>query len=133
MMRASRRASGIIASAIAVGFIGSIPAHAEGSRTSYISGWHINNESQRWTDNNTDAVNTAVGFSGCSTDTDNGFNDSRLTLWKDVSGPDENHGSRANFCNTSTWGRERAGDYYFSLTSLTYGETLHVKKVTIRY
>ncbi|WP_274917595.1 hypothetical protein [Streptomyces sp. WZ-12] len=132
-MRTTRRAAGIVAASIALGFIGVVPAHAEGSRTTYISGWHINNESQRWTDNNKDATSTSVAFSGCSTDSGNGFNDAGLTLWKDVFGPDENHSSRSNRCNTSSWGRQSAGSYYFSLNSLTYGGTLHVKSVTIRY
>ncbi|MYT32668.1 MULTISPECIES: hypothetical protein [unclassified Streptomyces] len=132
-MQVGRRAVGIVTASIALGFIGAIPAHAEGSRTTYISGWHINNESSRWTDNDIDGANTSVQFSGCSTDSDNGFNDAGITLYKDVFGPDEDHGTRSNRCNTSTWGSQSSGDYYFTLSSLTYGGTLYVKKVVIRY
>ncbi|MEU7636031.1 MULTISPECIES: hypothetical protein [unclassified Streptomyces] len=132
-MQVGRRAVGIVTASIALGFLGAIPAHAEGSRTTYISGWHINNESSRWTDNDIDGANTSVQFSGCSTDTGNGFNDASLTLYKDVFGPDEDHGTRSNHCNTSTWGSPSSGDYYFTLSSLTYGGTLYVKGVTIRY
>ncbi|MCZ0972482.1 hypothetical protein O1L55_15900 [Streptomyces albulus] len=132
-MQVGRRAVGIVTASVALGFIGVIPAHAEGSRTTYISGWHINNESSRWTDNDIDGANTSVQFSGCSTDSDNGFNDAGITLYKDVFGPDEDHGTRSNRCNTSTWGSQSSGDYYFTLSSLTYGGTLYVKKVVIRY
>ncbi|MFJ9619066.1 hypothetical protein [Streptomyces noursei] len=132
-MQVGRRAVGIVTASIALGFIGAIPAHAEGSRTTYISGWHINNESSRWTDNNIDGANTSVQFSGCSTDSDNGFNDAGITLYKDVFGPDEDHGTRSNRCNTSSWSSQSSGDYYFTLSSLTYGGTLYVKKVVIGY
>ncbi|GGU41751.1 hypothetical protein GCM10010211_01010 [Streptomyces albospinus] len=132
-MQTGRRAAGIVAASIALGFIGSIPAHAEGSRTTYISGWHINSESSRWTDNATDGVSTSVQFSGCSTDSDNGFGEAGITLYKDVFGPDEDHGTRTNYCNTSSWGSQSSGDYYFTLSSLTYGGTLNVKSVGIRY
>ena len=132
-MQTGRRATGVIAASIALGFIGAIPAHAEGGRTTYISGWHINNESSRWTDNATDSNRTTVQFSGCSTDSENGFNDAGITLYEDVFGPDKDRGTRTNRCNTSSWAAQEQGKYYFTLSSLTYGGTLNVKKVQINY
>jgi hypothetical protein len=132
-MHASHRVTGIVAGSIFLGFTGAIPAHAEGSRSTYISDWHVNTESKRWTDSNRDNVRTSVQFSGCSTDSADGFNSAGLTLYKDVFGPDENHGTRNNSCNTSSWGDESKGDYYFTLSGVSAGATLHVNKVVIRY
>lgn len=132
-MHANRRIIGVIAGSLFLGLIGAVPAHAEGSRNTYISDWHVNNESKRWTDRNRDSVSTSVQFNGCSTDTADGFKTAALTLYKDVFGPDENHGTRNNQCNTSSWGDKSAGDYYFTLASIFPGSTLHVKRVVIRY
>lgn len=132
-MHKSHRIAGVVAGSILLGFVGALPAHAEGSRSTYISDWHVNNESNRWADGNRDGVSTSVQFSGCSTDTANGFKWAELTLYKDVFGPDENHGIRSNSCNTTSWGDKSSGDYYFTLSSMLHGATLHVKKVVIRY
>ncbi|MFE1383537.1 hypothetical protein ACFW6S_31780 [Streptomyces sp. NPDC058740] len=112
--------------------LGIVPAHAEGSRTSYIGGWEAGHESNRWYDNNYDATSTSVRFSGCETDTS--FSAAVLGLYKDISlAPDENHGSRTNYCGTSSWGDESAGSYYFKLNSFSAGSRLSVTDVRIAW
>ncbi|MGO4634208.1 hypothetical protein AB4225_25300 [Streptomyces sp. 2RAF24] len=131
-MRKIRQAVAVAAGGAALLSLGIVPAHAEGSRTSYIGGWAVGNESNRWYDNNYDGTSTSVGFSGCETDTT--FSGANLGLFKDISlAPDENHGSRANYCGTSTWGDESAGSYYFKLNSFTYGSRLTVSSVRIAW
>ncbi|MFI9355968.1 hypothetical protein [Streptomyces lydicus] len=78
-------------------------------------------------------MSTTVQFSGCSTDSADGFKSAALTLYKDVFGPDEDHGTRTNYCNATSWGDKSAGDYYFTLSGVASGATLHVKRVVIRY
>ncbi|MFJ2197989.1 hypothetical protein ACWGK6_45190 [Streptomyces violaceusniger] len=46
-----RKAVGLVAGAVLLGFAAAVPAHAKGSRTTYFSGWHPGNESSRWSDN----------------------------------------------------------------------------------
>ncbi|MER5564445.1 hypothetical protein ABT071_38330 [Streptomyces sp. NPDC002506] len=131
-MRKIRQAIAVAAGGAALLSLGIVPAHAENSRTSYIGGWARGNESSRWYDNNNDGVSTSVGFSGCQTDSS--FSNASLTLYKDVSlAPDENHGGRTNYCNTSYWGDESEGSYYFTLSGFTGGSRLSVSTVRIAW
>lgn len=50
-MHMHRKAVGLVAGAVLLGFAAAVPAHAKGSRTTYFSGWHPGNESSRWSDN----------------------------------------------------------------------------------
>ncbi|MFI8092641.1 hypothetical protein ACIF9R_30685 [Streptomyces sp. NPDC086080] len=124
-------ARGLIVGAALVGLAGATPAYAEGSWSSYISGWSEGSESRRWTDNNADSVSTSVGFSGCHSD--GGFGNAGLKLWKDVFGPDSDQGSRTNYCNRVYWGDKASGTYYFELTSVFSGGYLDVNSVNTRY
>ncbi|SFL16290.1 hypothetical protein SAMN05192584_1148 [Streptomyces pini] len=133
MQEKSKKIASVIAGAMLVGFLGAVPAHAEGSKSTYISNWLPGNESSRWHDYNRDSTSTSVTFSGCSTDGASGFRDATLILWKDVLGPDNNKGSRTNECNTYAWGDVAAGDYYFELYGFTSGGRLNVKSVTIKW
>ncbi|MFE0778484.1 hypothetical protein [Streptomyces sp. NPDC058861] len=118
-----------------LGFAGGTPAFAEGSWTSYITGWTAGLESRRWSDTNRDAVSTSVGFSGCYVDGPDKFKSAGLIVWKDVFGPDENKGSRTNTCNRVYWGDQAAGTYYFELTGFSpYGlGLLDVSNVNTQY
>ncbi|MFI2214899.1 hypothetical protein [Streptomyces sp. NPDC020141] len=109
------------------------PAYAEGDFETFIDGWTLHQESRRWSDRNADAASTSVSFSGCSTDGSSGFNSAQLKLWKDVFGPDEDHGTRTNTCNRVYWGDKSAGSYYFSLWGLSSGGVLNVKTVKVYY
>ncbi len=133
-MHMHRKAVGLIAGAVLLGFAGAVPAHAEGSRTTYFTGWHPGNESSRWTDNNTDSVSTSVTLSGCHTDGASGFRQANLTLWKNVDVlPDDNKGTRTNSCGKSAWGDQSSGKYYFELSSFNTGSTMSADKVVIAY
>ncbi|MFF7780439.1 hypothetical protein ACFZCG_39260 [Streptomyces tanashiensis] len=112
------------------------PAQAEGSFSSYIDNWLAgSNESRRWADKNTDATSTSVAFSGCSTDPGSFYSVSPA-VYKDVFGPDENKGTKTNYCGTSTWGDLAAGDYYFRLELINGGATgyrFDSASVAVRY
>ncbi|MDH2391551.1 hypothetical protein QCN29_22775 [Streptomyces sp. HNM0663] len=128
-----RLARGLIVGAALVGLAGTTPAYAEGSWSSYISGWTSGKESRRWTDNNTDSVSTSVGFSGCASDGGGGFKHAQLKLWKDVFGPDDDQGTKTNYCNRVYWGDKSSGKYYFELWGVVSGGYLSVKSVNTRY
>jgi hypothetical protein len=128
-----RMARGLVTGAVLLGFVGATPAYAEGSWSSFISGWTPGKESRRWTDNNTDSVSTSVSFRGCASDGGTGFRQAGLKLWKDVFGPDEDQGTKSNTCNTVYWGDKASGTYYFELWSVTSGGQLSVNSVTTRY
>ncbi|GAA0897851.1 MULTISPECIES: hypothetical protein [Streptomyces violaceusniger group] len=133
-MHMHRKAVGLVAGAVLLGFAGAVPAHAEGSRTTYFTGWHPGNESSRWTDNNTDGVSTSVTLSGCHTDGANGFQKANLKLWKNRDLlPDDDKGTRSNSCGKSAWGDQSSGKYYFELFSFTTGGTMSANKVVIAY
>ncbi|MFG2774689.1 hypothetical protein [Streptomyces sp. NPDC048350] len=128
-----RTTRGLVVGAALLGLAGGTPAFAEGSWSSYISGWQSGSESRRWTDGNSDAVSTSVGFSGCTTDGGSGFQSAGLVVWKDVFGPDESKGLRANKCNRVYWGDLASGTYYFELNGVTSGQFLDVSSVNTQY
>ncbi|MFE5853431.1 hypothetical protein ACFQ61_09455 [Streptomyces sp. NPDC056500] len=94
----------------------SVPAHAEGSRATYIRGWQWGQESGRWRDNHNDAVSTRVAFETCSADTTT-FSAPLVLYRVRPALPDVGHGTRINTCNVSNWGTmTTSGDYYFAYT-----------------
>ncbi|MFB7239805.1 MULTISPECIES: hypothetical protein [unclassified Streptomyces] len=128
----NRRLRGLLVGALAVGFVGTTPAFAEGSWSSSLSGVLPGFESRRWNDANTDATSTSVAFSGCSVP-DRTFRAANIVVWKDVFGPDESKGSRANYCNTTSWGDLSAATYYFEVDGFTDCCYLNVRSLTTRY
>ncbi|MFE6871136.1 hypothetical protein ACFVFS_31840 [Kitasatospora sp. NPDC057692] len=123
---------GVLVAAALLGLTGAGPALAEGSWTSYISNWGPGSESRRWEDADRDDVATSVTFQGCATG-NNDFKDADLQIHKDVFGPDKSYGHRSNHCDTSTWGDQSAGIYYFVLEGVRSGARLWVDTVTTRY
>ncbi|MFB8238281.1 hypothetical protein ACFC58_17185 [Kitasatospora purpeofusca] len=130
--RSGRVLRGLLVTAALLGFAGTTPALAEGSWASYISSWGPGSESRRWADSDRDDVATSVTFQGCQTG-NNDFKDADLQLYKDVFGPDKAYGNRSNHCDTSSWGDQSAGDYYFVLEGVRSGSRLWVDTVTTRY
>ncbi|MFC7310571.1 hypothetical protein ACFQVC_40960 [Streptomyces monticola] len=128
-----RKAVAVAAGTVMVLGLGALPAHAENYHDTYLSNWGPGKESSRWADNNRDSVKTSIRFSSCYTDGASGFNSATLKLSKDVFGPDDHYGSRTNKCNTSTWGDQSKGDYYFTLTGVNSGGVLTVKSVRITW
>ncbi|KDN86120.1 hypothetical protein [Kitasatospora cheerisanensis] len=109
-----RRRAGVIGAALlAATAMTAIPAHAEGSWSSYISNWNSGNESRRWTDNHTDSTSTQVDFSSCTIHA--GDTKIRLELDRDISyWPDATYGMRDNYCGNSNWGEmSDKGSFYF--------------------
>ncbi|MFG2774693.1 hypothetical protein [Streptomyces sp. NPDC048350] len=130
-LRSTTVAAGVLAlTAVAA------PAQAEGSFSSHISSWIAgSNESRRWTDRNTDGTSTSVAFGGCSTEPGSFYSVSPA-VYKDVFGPDENKGTKTNYCGTSSWGDVASGDYYFRLELINGGATgyrFSATAVTVRY
>ncbi|WP_380284482.1 hypothetical protein [Kitasatospora purpeofusca] len=123
---------GVLVAAALLGFAGAGPALAEGSWTSYISNWGPGSESRRWEDSDRDDVATSVTFQGCVTG-NNDFKDADLQIYKDVFGPDKAYGHRTNHCDTSSWGDQSSGTYYFMLEGVRSGAKLWVDTVTTRY
>ncbi|MFV2118346.1 hypothetical protein ACE14D_07825 [Streptomyces sp. Act-28] len=114
---------------VAATMAGTAPALAEGSWSSSIKEWGVNDESRRWTDNHLDSAATTVTFSGCNF---HGSGGTDIGLFRDISWyPDEKFGSKVNICSTSNWGEMKTqGSYYFQKTSTG---TLSVTTVTTRY
>ncbi|GAA2295188.1 hypothetical protein OHT20_16570 [Streptomyces caniferus] len=119
-MRVSRVTGAVLSGVLATVTFGAIPAHAEGSKTSYISYWATGAESGRWTDNNNDGASTTVRLSNCTTaSSPNTRTSAAVSVWKDVFGPDTNKGSKSDVCSaTKSWGDLASGDYYFSLDKI---------------
>ncbi|MFE0178041.1 hypothetical protein ACFWZ2_37605 [Streptomyces sp. NPDC059002] len=118
--------------AVAATLAGSVPAHAEGSRTSYIQGWKAEKESNRWRDSQKDKNATKVQFKGCDSDRSSGFS-APLTLYRVKSlATDPGYGKKINTCNTSNWGQTKtAGQFYFKYHSTGY--TISVDSVKISW
>ncbi|GGU41756.1 hypothetical protein GCM10010211_01020 [Streptomyces albospinus] len=119
-MRVSRVSGALVAGALATVAFGTVPAHAEGSKTTYISYWATGAESSRWHDGDNDNTSTTVRFQNCTTASSPGTRTSAaVSVWKDVFGPDENKGSKGDICSaTKSWGVLAEGDYYFSLDEI---------------
>ncbi|MER7396919.1 hypothetical protein ABT381_15570 [Streptomyces sp. NPDC000151] len=139
-MRVSRLSCAALSGAVATMVFGVIPAHAEGSKTTYISNWATGYESSRWHDTNSDGASTTVRFSGCSIPSSPGTKASAtVSVWKDTFGPDTNYGSKSNACSsTLSWGDRAKADYYFVLDKINGASgsgTFHLnaKTVTIKW
>ncbi|MFF2852047.1 hypothetical protein ACFVT5_37825 [Streptomyces sp. NPDC058001] len=105
------------------------PASAEGSWSSYISGWSGGEESRRWQDSHNDSASTTVQFSGCNF---HGGSVVALDLARvqDLL-PDVSYGTKNNTCNTVSWGEVKtSGRYYFTYLST---HSLDVSDVITRY
>lgn len=111
-----KKAATVVALTAVATLVNSVPAHAEGSRSTSISGWGQNTESQRWYDGNNDAASTRVAFEHCATDGTT-FNAPLVLYRVRTALPDVGYGSRNNTCNVSSWGRATpSGTYYFTYT-----------------
>ncbi|GAA3084677.1 hypothetical protein GCM10010449_05570 [Streptomyces rectiviolaceus] len=126
-----QRLSAIAAVAVAATLAGSVPAHAEGSRTSYIKSWKADNESNRWHDSQKDRSSTKVQFKGCHSDRASGFS-APLTLYRVKSlATDPGYGKKSNTCNISNWGQTKtAGDFYFKYHSTGYVVSVKTVKIS---
>ncbi|MEU5977840.1 hypothetical protein [Streptomyces sp. NPDC047315] len=112
--------------------VNAVPAHAENERWSYIQGWQVGHESNRWYDRNSDAETTAVALVGCSTDTQ--FTFASLTLYRVVDfAPDDSYGTKTERCRTWAWGDPQAGNYYFKLSGFTGGSVFFADSAHIRW
>ncbi|GGX57503.1 hypothetical protein [Streptomyces noursei] len=112
-------------------------AHAEGSFTSYASGWVTGKESRHWKKNSS-AGTTTVQFSGCSTSNAPGFRYAGVQFKKEISlRPDPILKRHNNYCNTSNFGQPGKGKYYFNYSNLNGNDAprayLNVKKITVKY
>lgn len=127
-----RRTSAVIALTAVATLAGSVPAHAEGSRTSYIKGWRADQESSRWHDSHRDSNHTKVQLKSCDSDRSSGFV-APLTLYRAKSwAPDPSYGKKNNKCNTSDWGTMKtSANYYFKYHSTGY--TISAKTVKISW
>jgi hypothetical protein len=117
-----------------------LPAHAEGSWSSYISGWLVGRDSRTWADNNVDDVSTTVSLSGCSIPNGQAFTNVTLELFRSRTLlPAESKGRRTNGCGTFGWGDVQQGSYHFSLQAIngisdgTGGYNFSASGVTTRY
>ncbi|MEU6889820.1 hypothetical protein ABZ918_32405 [Streptomyces viridosporus] len=127
-MRKIRSAAVIAAGTATILGLSVMPAHAEGSRTSYIAGWRVGKTSNTWYDNNSDAVATTVTLKGCFTDSE--FHSAKLTLYKSDG---TSYGTKTNTCGTSSWTRPGKGTFYFKLTDFSGGSSFSAEKVEIRW
>ncbi|WP_328301523.1 hypothetical protein OG389_29670 [Streptomyces sp. NBC_00435] len=129
-MNSMRKATAVAVGGLTLLALGVADAAAEGSRTTYIAGWERGHESNRWYDNNSDSTTTTVGFGSCYTDSS--FNSATVAVYQDVSwSPDKNIATRANYCNTTYYGRVSAGSYYFKVSDFSGGSRLSVDDVNI--
>lgn len=109
--------SGVAGAALLGGL--ALPAYAEGSWSSYISGWLISEQSRSWDDSNSDGVSTAVTLSGCSIPNGQTFQSVKLGLYREITLlPDESQGTITKACGTYTWGDESSGSYHFTLLAI---------------
>ena len=121
-------AVGIVTAISVVGM--AVPAFAEGSFTSSLSGVHVGFESRRWVDKNSDNVNTSIYFSSCNRSTN-------VKVKADVFGPDPVMGEGNPCGSTKYYGDLPSNDYYFVISSIsgstgsTY--TLNVPSLTVKY
>ncbi|GAA2948490.1 hypothetical protein GCM10020227_14320 [Streptomyces flavovirens] len=99
--------------------LGSGVAHAEGSWSNGMDGWLTGKESRHWTDNNKDTVATTVKLSGCTVSGASSFKSATLQLKKERTAlPDTVVARHDNACNTSNYGRQGKGGYYFNLSRI---------------
>lgn len=116
--------------------LGAEAAHAEGSFNTTISRWLTGKESRHWTDKNLDSTATTVKFSGCSTSSTS-FRSATLQLKRKRENlPDPVLDRHDNTCNTSNFGRQGSGSYYFNLSRINGSDSglhLNVNSVTVTY
>ncbi|MFJ8011167.1 hypothetical protein [Streptomyces sp. NPDC096339] len=135
-----RKAAGLMAGAVLLGFAGVSPAHAgasaEGQFESSISWWTAPTESRRWRDYNDTWDYTGIYFEGCRSDDDYwGYDYASLRLWKDISAaPDRSYGTRNNYCGWVDYGDpDSAGNYYFQLSDVGNGDWIDIRYVKVAW
>lgn len=99
------------------------PAAAEGSFTSYFSGWLPGKHSRTWGDSNRDANSTLITLGGCRASANVTVRVTfRLQLTRETPWytPDQNKGRKDFACYsksvTGNWGRQSSGSFHFTLT-----------------
>ncbi|WP_370420900.1 hypothetical protein AB8O64_22190 [Streptomyces sp. QH1-20] len=136
-MRAAQKVGAIASAAVAAFALTAGIAHAEGGFDSYASNWVTGKESRHWDDNNSDGASTTVRFSGCSA-SNSAFRYAGIQLKRDRSGlPDPVVDRSNNYCNTSNFGRQSGGTYYFNYSNLNGDDAprsyLNVSSIAVRY
>lgn len=141
-MKTIRRAS-LVAFALSILVTGT--ALAEGSWNSFIAGALTGFDSRQWTDNNVDAANTTVRFTGCSDvlPGNNGQEHTDVAVFRIVPIlPDVNHGQKRLTCGGANiglgnWGRLPGSAQYFFEIKLIHGmasgNQLWVNAVRVAY
>jgi hypothetical protein len=108
---------GSIATAI---FLGSTPAFAEGTWTSYLSKVGVGFSSRSWIDNALDNNPTTIKLAGCSLETAGVFKSATINLYREFGiFPDQSKGSIVNKCTITDWGQALEGDsYHFTIEGI---------------
>ena len=121
-----------IGGAIAVGIlVGSNPAFAEGSWSSYLSKVGVGFSSRSWVDNANDLVATTVKLSGCTLNTSGTFSSATINLYREFGiFADYSVGSIVNKCNTTNWGQALPGDSYHFTIERINGDTSTVPRMS---
>ena len=122
-MEIKKSIAAISAAALLTGI--SLPAFAEGSWTSYLSGVKIGFESRTWADRDVDQVATTVKLTNCSV-SGASFANAGLTLYQDTWIPYyyTNHGMIYNYCDSVSWGQGLgAGNYHFTVERINSSST----------
>lgn len=112
------------------------PALAEGQWSSSITKAITGFQSRTWQDNNNDNVSTTVTFGTCST-TPGTFSSTSLEMWGEFGlFPDQNLGTKTNYCGTSNWGDVANNAYHFRINKIngsTSGYWVWVGSVVTKY
>lgn len=106
---------------IASGLLASLPAFAEGSWSSSISGARNGFSSRSWQDSHLDSVATVTTFSGCTVQyMPTGFQTTNLQLFDEYGLlPDQAVATKANTCGTTNFGTmTRPDGYHWTITSI---------------
>ncbi|HEX6357090.1 hypothetical protein [Actinophytocola sp.] len=107
-------------------------APTEGGFSSYLRGVKAGFNSRTWTDQNSDAVNTAIHLRYCVIDEDSSITPELVVrLWRERFGPDQKVGTDklyrcAGRGERKSWGRVPSGKYHFEVRSVNGGDSLHV-------
>ncbi|MES2093202.1 MAG: DUF4179 domain-containing protein [Actinomycetota bacterium] len=129
-----RSALAVGALIIGTSMLAASPALAEGNWTSSITSALTGFYSRTWQDNNSDNVNTTVGFSGCSITDGRAFTETQLEMWGEFGAlPDQNLGNIQNTCNTSSWGRVANNAYHFRINTINGSTSGYRLNVTSTY
>ncbi|GIF10070.1 hypothetical protein [Actinoplanes teichomyceticus] len=117
---------GVAAVAFTAVLSGGVPAFAEGSWSSYLSGVRSGFISREWTDNNSDSVVTKTTLRGCSRDDGANFSLKVDLRRKRSLSPDVSYGQKdvsacAGGTGTGTWGDQTSGTYFLQFWHYDFG------------